>query len=82
MAETLKDVGTHFEYTGGHHEATVEDDGKVIIRTIFNSDQKHTVTLKRDEWYRLAAWVAWAEGDWKPQLGQTEQRGDTGDRVS
>lgn len=65
MAETLKNVGNHFEYAGGHYEATVADDGTVIIKTMFKSVQKHTVTLTRDEWYRLAAWVAWAEGEWK-----------------
>ena len=66
MVEILKNAGTHYVYSGGHYEATVEDDGSVIISTVFESkQQKHTVRLTRDEWYRLAAWVAWAEGEWK-----------------
>ncbi len=66
MTETLKDVGKHSgTYGDGHYEATVFDDGIVNITTILdNAPQTYTVKLTRDEWYRLAAWVAWAEASW------------------
>ena len=68
MVETLENAGTHYVYSDGHYEATVEDDGSVAIVTVFETKQpKFTVKLTRDEWHRLVAWVAWAEADneWK-----------------
>ena len=69
MAEILNDVGKHDEWGKGHYEAAVRDDGTVTITTIFEGtsagEQRPRVKLTRDEWYRLAAWVAWAEGEWK-----------------
>ncbi len=69
MAETLKDVGKHDEWGKGHYEATVDTNGDVIITTVFEGvgagEQRPRVKLTRDAWRRLAAWVAWAQGDWK-----------------
>ena len=66
MTEALNDVGKHDEYGKGHYEAAVWDDGTVTITTIFEGTsagkQTPRVKLTRDEWYRLATWVAWAEG--------------------
>jgi len=67
MAETLKDVGQHIgTYGNGHYEVTVYEDGRVVITTILD-DAKHTytVSLRQDEWLRLASWVSWAQKDWK-----------------
>jgi hypothetical protein len=65
--ESLKDVGKHDGTWGnGHYEATVYDDGKVIIKTILDdANHTYTVSLTAGEWNRLATWVKWASGEWK-----------------
>jgi len=62
--ETLKNVARHSGTWGnGHYEATVQDNGNVVITTILdNANQSYTVALTRDEWRRLAGWVEWAQG--------------------
>jgi len=67
MAETLKDVGQHKGSWGnGHYEATVYENGAVVITTILdNAQQTYTVSLSKEQWKRLATWVAWAQGEWK-----------------
>jgi hypothetical protein len=63
--ETLNNVGKHSEHSSGHYEATVLDDGMVVLTTIFDDGkQTHKVRLKHGEWERLATWVAWAQADW------------------
>jgi len=61
MTDTLKDVGRHIgTYGNGHYEATVQDDGSVIITTILdNAEHTYTVNLSEAEWDRLVAWVKW-----------------------
>ena len=61
MADTLTDVGQHIGTWGnGHYEATIQDDGSVIITTILdNAPHTYTVNLSRSEWERLVAWVEW-----------------------
>lgn len=67
MEDILKDVGQHVGTWGnGHYEATVRDDGGVVISTILdNAQHRYTVSLSRAEWDRLAAWVEW---QWKKNL--------------
>lgn len=61
MADNLKDAGQHIgTYGNGHYEATVQDDGSVIITTILdNAEHTYTVNLSQPEWNRLVAWVEW-----------------------
>lgn len=61
MTDTLKDVGQHIGTWGnGHYEATIGDDGNVIITTILDDAQHtYTVNLSHAEWDRLVAWVEW-----------------------
>lgn len=67
--ETLKDVASYSGKLGkGHYEATVNDDGSVVMSTIIDgSPETHEVKLTRGEWERLATWVVWAqtELEWK-----------------
>lgn len=61
MAESLKDVGKHKgTWSDGHYEATVRQDGRVVITTIFDSARHvYTVSLSPSQWDRLVAWVEW-----------------------
>lgn len=67
MTEILKNVGQHIGTWGnGHYEVAVYDDGRVVITTVLDeAQQTYTVSLRQDEWRRLAAWVTWAMGNWK-----------------
>lgn len=66
MTEFLKDAGKHSGTFGdGHYEVSVQNDGSVVINTILdNAKQVYTVTLNRQQWSRLASWVAWAQTNW------------------
>ena len=63
MADTLN-VGRHLAYSSGYYEATVSNDGGVIIETKFHdTPQKHTVSVSRERWDRLVAWIEWQRQD-------------------
>ena len=61
MTGSLKDVGEHRgTYGDGHYEATVHENGGVVITTVFDSAQQvHSVHLSSRGWDRLVAWVEW-----------------------
>lgn len=73
MAETLPDVGSHSGvgyYSGpGHYEATVDDEGDVVIKTILDgAGPTYAVSLPSAKWDRLVAWVEWQRKNKKAQV--------------